>query len=72
MDILAAMMKIKNIWDAMDESVIKNCWRDSKFFPDRLNLFHSVTDAALNRRLDEEALQSGVNQLLSRGRRVAI
>ena len=30
-DILAALMKIKNIWNATDASVIKNGWRHAKF-----------------------------------------
>ena len=61
MNILAAMMKIKNIWNAMDASIIQNCWRYVNFLPDRLDLSHSVTDAELNLRLDEEVLQSNLN-----------
>ena len=72
MDILAAMMKIKTIWNAMDASVIKNCWRHANVLPDGLDLSHSATDAVLNLRLDEKALKSNVDQLLASGRRVAI
>ena len=55
-DILAAMMKFKNIWNAMDAAVIKNCWRHANVLPDRFNTSHRATDADLNRILDEEAL----------------
>ena len=61
MDILTAVMKVKNIWNTMDTSVIKKCWRHANVFPDLFYLPKSVIDSDLNRRLDEEALKSNVD-----------
>ena len=61
MDILTVMMKVKNIWNTIDASVITSCWRHANALPDRLDFSQSVIDADLNRRLDEEYLKSNVD-----------
>ena len=51
-DILTNIMKVKNIWNTMDASVITNFWHHANVLPDRHDLCQSVIDAGLNRRLD--------------------